>query len=196
MANIKSALEIALEKTEGIKGDKSALRKASAREEGKKLASSFFANPEMDLKKELHKYPKEEQSYVREGFIQILLSNLVLPREDTDLSRVDTIVKALEVLLPDKGSLKVLKSQIQQFFKHCLEDRKRLTDALNKQLGPLIRQKEQELSQKLGRPVRIDPQSDPDFAKAYSQHMGSLEDRYNQALSELKDQLQELLNQE
>jgi len=194
MAYIKSALEIALEKTEGIKGDKTALRIASAKEEGKKLASAFFSDPTIDLQKKFASYPKEEQPFVREGFKQILLSNLVLPRDDRDLTRLDAIVKALEILLPDKGNLTVLKSQIQQFFKHCLEDRKRLTEALNKQLGPLIRQKEQELSQKLGRPVRIDPYSDPDFAKAYNQHMGNLEDRYNQALGELKEQLQEMLN--
>ncbi len=154
MAYIKSALEIALEKTEGIKGDKTALRNASAKEEGKKLASAFFSDPTLDLEKKFKSYPKEEQPFVREGFVQILFSNLVLPREERELSRLDAIVKALEVLLPDKGNLKVLKSQIQQFFKHCLEDRKRLTEALNKQLGPLIRQKEQELSQRLGRPVR------------------------------------------
>ncbi len=79
-------------------------------------------------------------------------------------------------------------------FKHFLEDRKRLTEALTKQLAPLIRKKEQELSAQLGRPVRIDPYSDPDFAKAYNQHMGKLEEQYNQALSDLKQQLLELLN--
>ena len=194
MAYIKSALEIALEKTEGIKGDKTALRNAAAKEEGKKLASAFFSDSTIDLQKKFNTYSREEQPFVKEGFIQVLLSNLVLPREEKDLTRLDSIIKALEVMIPEKGNLKVLKSQIQQFFKHCLEDRKRLMEALNKQLGPLIRQKEQELSQKLGRPVRIDPYSDPDFAKAYNQHMGNLEERYNQALGELKEQLQELLN--
>jgi hypothetical protein len=194
MAHIKSALEIALEKTEDIKGDKTALLQASSREEGKKLASAFLADPTIDLQKKFNAYPKEQLSYVREGFFQVILSNLVLPRDDRDIARLDTLIKALEVLLPDKGNLKVLKSQITQFFKQCLEDRKRLTDALMKQLNPLIRQKEQELSRKLGRPVRIDPNADPEFAKAYNQHIGNLEERYTQILNDLKQQLQELFN--
>ena len=43
MGVIKSALEIALEKTEKVKGDKSSINQFEARQRGKKLANSFMA---------------------------------------------------------------------------------------------------------------------------------------------------------
>ena len=45
MGKIKSALELALERTESIKGDRSSIDQFEAKQRGKKLANAFLENP-------------------------------------------------------------------------------------------------------------------------------------------------------
>jgi hypothetical protein len=189
MSFIKSALEIAMEKTEGIKGDKTALAAAAGREEGKKLASAFFADPSMDIAKKFKEYPGDRLPWIKEGFFGVVSANLTMPRDEADLARLEPIGAALEAVIRDKSQVRYLKQQITQFFKKCIEDRTHLADALMKQLQPMLRQKEAQLSKQVGRPVKIDPKADPDFAKAYNRNMGNLESKYGEVLAQVKAEL-------
>jgi hypothetical protein len=189
MTHIKSALEIALEKTDTIKSDKSALAAAGGREEGKKLASAFFQNPGMDVAKELKGTPEEKLSAVKEGFFQVVLANLTLPRDEEDVKKLDPIAAALGVLVENRGQINSLKAQLSRFFRQWLDDKNHLDEALQQQLGPMLRQKEAQLARQIGRPVKIDPKSDPDYLKAYSKNMGNLESQYGEALAQAKGDL-------
>lgn len=192
MALIKSALEIALERTNDIKSDKNALFQAEGREEGKRLASAFFQDPSLDLAAKFKEVSRDRLSAVREGFFQIVTANLTLPRDEIDLPQLEPIGKALEAVIKDRRSLNQLREQLSHFFQQFLKDRKELAEAVVQQLGPVLRQKEAQISQQMGRPIRIDPMSDPDFAKAYNQNMGNLESRYTEILSQVKAQLTEM----
>jgi hypothetical protein len=189
MTFIKSALEIALERTDGIKSDKSALAAAEGKEEGKKLASAFFRNPGMDLAGALKSIQGERLSAVKEGFFQVILANLILPRDEEDIKRLDPAIAALELLAGNKGRIKALKGQLVQFFRQWLEDKKHLDESLRQQLGPLLKQKEAQIAQQLGKSVRIDPRTDPDYMKAYNKNMGNLENQYGKALSQAKEDI-------
>jgi hypothetical protein len=196
MTFIKSALEIALEKTDNIKSDKSALAVAEGREEGKKLASAFFREPGMDLAGALKNIPREKLSAVKEGFFQVILANLILPRDEEDMKKLDPTIAALEVLAGGGGRIKALKTQIVQFFRQWLEAKKHLDESLHRQLGPLLKQKEAQIAQQLGRSVRIDPRTDPDYMKAYNKNMGSLESQYGSALSQAKQDIAAMMGQQ
>ena len=189
MAQIKSALEIALEKTDGIKSDKSSLAAAEGKEEGKKLASTFFQNPGMDLAGALKNMPREKLPAVKEGFFQVILANLVLPRDEEDIKQLGAITSALGILTGKKTHIAHFAEQLTGFFRQWLEDKKHLDEALRQQLGPLLKQKEAQLAQQLGRPVRIDPRTDPDYMKAYNKNMGNLESRYSEALTQAKEEI-------
>ena len=193
MTHIRSALEIALEKTDGIKSDKSALAAAEGKEEGKKLASSFFQNPGMDLAVALKNLPKEKLSAVKEGFSQVILANLVLPRDDADIKKLDAIAAALGILTGKKADISSFMTQLAGFFRQWQEDKKNLDEALRQQLGPLLKQKEAQIAQQYGRPVRIDPRTDPDYMKAYNRHMGNLEERYAGTLAQAKEDIAAML---
>ncbi len=189
MALIKSALEIALEKTNDIKGDKGSLVTAEGREEGKRLASAFFQDPGLDLAGRFREIPRDRLPAVREGFFQIVTANLTLPRDDGSLDQLEVVGKALEAVIKDRGGLRRLRDQLGQFFRQFLEDRKNLAEAVLKQLSPALRQKEAQISRQMGRQVRIDPMADPDFVKIYNQNMGNLESRYGEVLGRVKAEL-------
>jgi hypothetical protein len=191
MTQIKSALEIALEKTDAIKSDKSALLAAEGREEGKRLASAFFQEPGMDLAAELKKRQNAATgiSAVKEGFFQVILANLALPRDEADIKKLEAVAAAFGALTGDRAASASLKKQLTQFFNQWLDDRDRLDEAITQQFGPMLRQKEAQLAHQLGRPVKLDPRSDPDYMKIYSKNMSSLESRYGETLARVKEDL-------
>ncbi len=189
MALIKSALEIALEKTGDIKGDKAALALAAGLEEGKRLASAFFQDPGTDVAGRLKEIPRERLAAVREGFFGVVSANLTLPRDEEDLAKLEVIGRALEAVIKDRNGVRYLRDQLVQFFQQCVADRKNLAEAIMKQLQPSLRQKEAQLARQVGRPVKIDPMADPDFAKAFNQNMGGLESRYGEVLARVKTEL-------
>jgi hypothetical protein len=192
MTHIKSALELALEKTDAIKSDKSALAAAEGKEEGKKLAAAFFQDPKMDLAAALKNIAPDKLAAVKEGFLQIILANLSLPKTEEDIKKLDPIASALLVLTGNKKDIVSLKSQLAQFFQQWLDDKKHLDDALRQQLGPMLRQKEAQLAQQLGRAIKIDPRTDPDYMKAYNKNMGNLENQYGNALAQAKEDIEKL----
>jgi hypothetical protein len=186
MAFIKSALEIALEKTQDIRGDKGAVVAQESRDAGKKLAGAFFVDPSLDLEAKFKEFPADRQAMVKEGFFHAVLTNLALPKDAKDAERLEPVFKALEHACRDKGRLKLLKQQLGQIFKQFIEDRERLADAIAKQLLPMLKQKEEKMSRQYGRPVRIDPLADPEYVKAYNANMANLEEHYGQALDQAR----------
>ena len=71
MGRIKSALEIALERTESVKGDKASINLFEAKQKGKRLANEFL-NEKKSLEEEIKKSPKEEQHSLKQGIFDVL----------------------------------------------------------------------------------------------------------------------------
>ncbi len=189
MAEIKSALQIAMEKTQNIKGDPESVTAHEFKVKGRQLASEYLAEEEVDVKKRLKGFSSRETVWVREGFFNSLMANLTLPSDETAVERLPKITAGLAAVMKDHGVLNQAKTQLTQFFTQYLADRKQLDEALRQQLAPRLRQRQQELSRQMGRPVQVDPASDPEFAQAMRQHLGRLEEQYQGVLDQLKEQL-------
>lgn len=193
MAVIKSALEIALEKTEGVKPDKESVKAHELRQEGQRIASQALSDPEADPAKRLAAFSGTDAASVKEGYYQTLFANITLPLDETGLETLDKIHAALNMLAKDKRQLQHIHQQLRQFFTQYLEDRKRLEDALLKQFAGKLRQKEEQLSRQVGAPVKLNPASDPEFANAYKLNQGQLDSRYGQALEQFKQEISTIL---
>lgn len=189
MAEIKSALELALERTKDIKSDPEGLRRHEAQETGKRLYAKFLEDPEFDLKKALKETPKEKQQWVREGLFSVIQNNLTLPKSEADLERLASVEHALSALLRDKSVLSELMGQVRQFFQRYLEDKKQLTENVRRQYEPRIKQKEQQLAQQYGRKVKLDPSTDPEYTRVLQDHIGQLDDQYRNALQQVHQHL-------
>lgn len=192
MGEIKSALEIALERTRDIPSDPESLKRQNARTDGKRLFARLRAEDDFDLRKELKAIEKDRRAWVREGLYEVVKSNLALPQTEADLSSLDLVHQALQELISDTAVLKQLFKQVREFFSHYLEDRRHLIEQLRQQYEPRMRQREQQLAQQYGRPVKLDPASDPEFSKVLQDHMGQLEGQYRQALGQVTSHLDQL----
>jgi len=196
---IKSALEIAMEKTKDLKVDKKAIEEQEARTEGKKLAGTFLNNPEgINLVEALKKYPQDKLEHVRAGIFEILLANLQLPTGTTApaQSRIKLIEEGLSAIAGKTASaqIKTVAPQIETFLKQYTEDLQQADEAIKKQYAPRLKMKEQEMSARLGQPVKINPMSDPEFNKFYTQNINRIKSQYQEYLDRIKQDLARICN--
>ncbi len=194
MGEIKSALELALERTRDIAGDPEALHRNEAQKDGKRLYARLRSGESVDIAKELASLPGERRAWVREGLFEVILSNLTLPQYESDLENLDTTEKALSELGGDRGTLRSIMRQTREFFSQYLADRQQMIESLRQQFGPRLRQKEQQLEQQYGRPVRIDPSTDPEFSAVLQDNLGRLDGQYRGALSQIFDHLKSMFD--
>ncbi|WP_304224391.1 DUF6657 family protein [Gracilinema caldarium] len=188
MARIKSALELALERTESVKSDKESIELYELKREGKRLASAFLENPsEKSLEEGLKKYPKDKQEALRQGMFEILVSQIRLPATQDDVTKQEAVGKGIQFLVNDRR-FGQLFGQLVQAFQRYLGEVEQFDQAIRRQYAPKLRQKEEELARRLGRAVQIDPFQDPEFVNFYNQNMNALKERYEQAISQVRDQ--------
>ena len=186
MSKIKTALELALERTGDVKIDKEAIRRSEVVNKGKSLVGQFLNDPEdIDLEKQWQEIDKKEATWLREGMLDILLSNFTLPRYETDILRSQTISKGLQALTKSRSAKKNIDdimNQCQNLFKQYQENVNNLEENLRLQWEPLMRRKEEMLRQQTGQSIKLSPEQDPEFAKSLSEHLAELDAQYNEVL--------------
>ena len=195
MAMIKSALEIAMERTKDLKADPKALAANDARQEGKRLAGEYLQSPEeVDFAAKFAALPKDRKEYAREGAFDVFASRIQLPitavaDPEAEMAPLAAGIKALNTAPFGEKRIQGTFDQLGGFLKQYLDDAKRVEEAIRKQYAPRLKQKEQEMSARMGRPVRIDPMQDPDFAAFYKQNVGQMRTQYQDALDKAKADL-------
>jgi len=194
MGVIKTALEIALERTEKVKGDKSGIEKFNAKQQGKKLANDFLAGEQMsvqDMVGEINKTPGEQKESLKQGIFDVLISQIALPTGKEDEKRIEKAGKGLQAVINNK-QFNVLYQQLTQVFSQYLEEASHYEQAIRQQYAPKLRQKEEEIARRIGREVRIDPLQDPEFVAFYNQHMNALKGNYEPVIVQAKEEARRL----
>jgi hypothetical protein len=204
MAMIKSALELAIERTKDLKVDEAAIEANALKLEGKKAAGRYLDDPSSGgLGEILAKYPKEKRASVREGMYETLAAQLQLPSSESFLEKIDALAAGFSAIAASSGAgllggvgsavadkrVQALFQQLGGFFKQFLDDMKNVEQAIRKQWAPRIREKERQMSARMGTDVRIDPMSDPEFAAFYKQNVSAVRTQYEQALEKAKADL-------
>jgi hypothetical protein len=203
MGRIKSALELALERTSGIASDASSIARHDARQKGKKLANEFLAqgypaNGEADsdtaarepvnIKETLKKVPKDSLEAFKQGFFDILLVNIALPSREEDLDKIERTGEALHELTGN-SHVNLLFKQFLQTASRYIAELGQYDDAIRRQYAPKLRQKEELLSRQYGRQIQLDPFQDPEFVAFYNQNIIALKANYSPAADEFRAKL-------
>jgi hypothetical protein len=188
MGKIKTALEIALERTESIKSDKVAIEQFEAKQTGKRLANSFLENPEKNakaLEDAIKNASKEQRTSLKEGMFEALLSRITLPAEKEDKAHLHAIGKGLQAILKN-NHFHGLYHQTLDVLSRYLEENAQYEDAVKRQYEPRLRKKEAELSKRYGQSVKLDPFQDPEFVAFYKQNMDAFKSNYQVVVDETR----------
>jgi hypothetical protein len=188
MGRIKSALEIAMERTEAVKSDKNSIGLFEAKQQGKRLANDFLSG-EKSLEEEIKKVPKEEQESVKQGAFEVLVSQVSLPAVPEDLKRLERTGKGLAVIIGDRR-FSMLYQQFTQAVSGFLDEAAQYEDALKRQYAPKLRQKEEEIARRIGRQIKLDPFQDPEFVAFFNQNINALRANYETLVDQVREQAQ------
>jgi hypothetical protein len=196
MGKIKSALELALERTEDIQGDKSSLEQYDARQRGKKLANEYLEGNAASLaalETELKKMPAALKDAVTRGLSEVFLARIALPQDEAALKRLEVLGRGLQIIIHDTRFPSLWK-QFQAAARQYIDESAQYEEAIKRQYAPQLRQKEAEMSRRLGQEVRLDPFQDPEFVAFYKKNMDALKLNYEPLLQDLRAQINEFLS--
>jgi phosphoenolpyruvate-protein kinase (PTS system EI component) len=193
MGVVKTALEIALERTEKVKSDKSSIDQFEMKRRGKKLANAFLAG-EAELADELKKAPAESRESLKQGIFDVLITMIALPSGNDSEKRIERAGKGLQAVIDSKEFPEMYK-QLTQVYSQYLQEAANYEQAISRQYAPKLRQKEEELSRRLGREVRIDPFQDPEFAAFYNQNMSALKGNYEAVIEQAKEETRRMFEE-
>jgi len=193
MGVIKTALEIALERTEKVKSDKSSIDQFEMKQRGKKLANDFLAG-EVDLANEIKNAPAAQRDSLKQGIFDVLVTQIALPTGKEDEKRIEKVGNGLQAVI-GSGQFSAIFKQMTQLFGRYLQESEHYEQAIRQQYAPKLRQKEEELSRRLGREVRIDPFQDPEFVAFYNQNMNALKGNYEAVIEQVKSEARRLFEE-
>lgn len=192
MGQIKSALEIALERTADIKSDARAGEERKLANAGKKIASDFMENGDkVALKKALGDFNRDEKDSVLKAAVLLLMTRIQLPLEEADLEILPKLTEGFEALLPHKG-FGQLFATVGQVFAQYLASQRQLEQALEQQFAPKLRQKEAEIAQRTGQHMQLLPSQDPDFCQHLERNLSKLREQYDDAIAEIRSRIKQM----
>lgn len=193
MGEIKSALEIAMEKIEKLGSVSEEERlKWKYVPEGKKLAARYIKG-DGNLNVELKKYEENAKKYVIGGASEILVKNIDLPGDDLIKKNNKRAMEGLKSLKSDKIAVENVFSKIRRIFDHYAgegeQQRRQACESLKSEFGAKI---QQAMQQQLGTSAAIanmDIERQPQFQEEWRHLQTKLDLQYIKLLDEYKQEL-------
>ena len=192
MSEIKSALEIAMEKAEK-------LGKATEEErlewkhipEGERLAARYLKQ-DCNLVVELSQYQEKVRKYIIQGAEDILIRNINLPKDDLAKRKNRQAMNGIKTLKSEKVSVENVYSKLRRIFDHYIEQgeqqRKQAYEALKAEFEARIREAvQQQLGSLVG--IRVDVERQPQFQEEWRKTQAQLDAQYIMLLDEYKQEL-------
>ena len=192
MAVIKSALELALEKTEGLSVDKEELRRKELFTQGRVAAAKGLEEGvdsfETALLAQEKALKKPEYAVFADGAADNLLSRIVLAIDPAASATLAKAGELLDRLTKKKASARLQKiaGMLQQYGTEVGQ----LRAAIGQQLGPQLRQRAQQQGHN---PATYVMEKDPAYLKVLSENLEPLRAEYQQGIDALKTEIRGLI---
>ncbi len=192
MDDIKSALEIAMEKVEKLgEATEEERLKWKYVPQGEQLAVKYLKE-DCNLVAELSQYQQNLRRYIIEGAAEIIIRNINLPKNDVAKRNTRRAMDGLKTLKSDKGGVENVYSKIRHLFNHYAEQgeqqRKQAYQSLKTEFEAKI---QKEVQQRLGTlmRVKIDVEKQPQFQQEWNRIQTQLDSQYLNLLGEYKQEL-------
>ena len=195
MGEIKSALEIAMEKIEKL-GEPTEEERLKWKyvPQGKELAARYLKKGG-NLVAELGQYQENVKKYIIEGASEILIRNISLPNNDAAKRNNKRMMDGLKTLKSDKVGVENVYSQIRNIFNHYAEQgeqqRQQAYQSLKAEFESRV---QQAMQQQLGSfsGTKIDVEKQPQFHQEWQRLLNQLDTQYLTLLKEYKRELSDI----
>jgi hypothetical protein len=190
VAEIKSALELALEKAEQYgRASKEDLRQDKFKEQGRQWAVQYLKEEEVNLEKELAALPSEGQPSARLAMNEVFLRNVTLPKDETLDPRLTRALEGMMIAATNKKGMARLKQELDQLLQQFLMARnsayQQLKNSFMQTLGNYTRALEAQLKSK----VRLEVENLPEFQQEWRKFESNLTTQFEPILEDRKQQM-------
>jgi len=189
LAEIKSALELALEKAEQYgRATKEELTRDQYRDQGRQLAVNFLKDGG-DLEAEIFSLPAPAQDEARAAVKEVLLRNITLPRNGELESRMAQALAGLMLVARDKKAMARQKAVLEQRMETFLQVRNNALQQLKARFGAGIDQKQRALEALMRQRVKLEVEHLPQFQEEWRRFHGQLLDQFEPMLEACKERM-------
>ena len=196
MGELKSAFEIAMEKTRAMgKASPEELKQQEFVPQGERLAARYLRD-EINLTAELAKYDAQSRKYVTIGVLGVLLRNIDLPKNDVARAASKKAMEGLKALKSDKGGVENVYSKLRRLFKHYEQEgeqqKQQAYEAFKADFERRVRQQAQQQGKPLPPNVDLQVELQPQFQEQWRMTLAKFQEQYYRMLEEYKRELEKL----
>jgi hypothetical protein len=189
VAEIKSALELALEKAEHYgRASREEMAAAQYQEQGRHLAVQFLKG-EGDLAADLKNLPPEAQAAARLAVKEVFLRNIGLPRENTVDPRQDRALEGLVLVASNPKDMARFQTELEQLLQQYIQVRNNALQQLKGRFTAGAAQMQRNMEAQYGQNARLDVEKLPQFQEEWRRFMGQLQDQIEPMLAGLKEKM-------
>jgi len=189
---IKSTLEIALEKAEKIgKASKEELEFFQLKEEAQKLSAKFLRNEISDFENSLSNLLKDKSSQqkkaIYQGMVDVFLKNIVLPKYEYQMDDAKKALEGLKKIFKKVPEISKICQQLEALLREYLMHKETIYNELLKRFNAGVSALEKALSDQLGAEVKVNVEEHPQFKEEWNKIKEKLDEEYGKQLEYLKN---------
>lgn len=189
MAEIKSALELALERAEQYgRASKEEMELARHQEQGRGLAVQFLRG-EGDLAADLKSLPPQTQPAARLAVKEVFLRNLGLPRENAVDPRQDRAMEGLLLAADNRQAMAHLQTELEQVLQQYLHFRSNAMQQLKARFAAGMGQMQKTMEAQNRQPMNVDVERLPQFQEEWLRFKGQLQQQFEPVMANLKERM-------
>ena len=189
LAEIKSALELALEKAERYgRATKEELTREQYRDQGRQLAVDFLKDGG-DLDAAFSSLPAAAQVEARGAIKEVLLRNITLPRNGEMDPRMAQALEGLLSVAQDQKAMSRQKAELEQILQNFLQVRNNAYQQLKARFGAGIGQMQRALEAQMHQKVKLEVEHLPQFQEEWRKFQGQLLDQFERILEACKEKM-------
>lgn len=184
MARIKSAWELALEKTKDIEIDESKYRTGVLEKEGMALAGKFLNDAQMaeeELANKYNAYSSEDIVAVKQGVVNTIFSNLGLPSDNLYEMRFERLVTLVALVADEESQAVSTIRQIGELFAQFIQHRQDFISRMQEQIKQAMQENPEQVNSS-------------QYTQLIQQNLKKLDAQYQGALDNAKEALKEQLS--
>lgn len=189
MAEIKSALEIALEKAERYgRATKEELLQEQYQEKGRQMAVQFLKE-EGDLEAELANLPEEARDAAKQAIKEVLVRNITLPRDEKVDPRAARALEGMLLVASNRKGMTRLKEEVEQFWQQFLMARNSALQQLKASFSQQVRNVTQALEAQYGQRMKVEVEHLPQFQEEWRKFETNLIQQFEPILEDRKTRM-------
>jgi hypothetical protein len=195
MAEIKSTMEMVLARAarmEAEEGGEELLAEDQVKD-GMRAGAAYMRDEETDLLAALDGCPAAGKGNFIKGVADVLLRNIVLPRDEEVSEEVGLAMNGLVQVGQNHQDLLAVFGDLTKIFEQYRAHRKQLKEQLETQFAQMMPQLEAAMAQKTGQHMKLQPSQHPKYQEEMQKAMDDLNGQYGRAIDQHKQMVVQIL---